>query len=440
MTLKYPKATRLLSAGLCLSAMLIALTASPSRSSDSPSPHKQIATGRVIHIADLEGIDLTGQHDNAPIIQRALKSSGQALQFPCGVFLLAATILLPSNTTVLGNGTCTVLKTSSTIEGNPNWRYLNIIFPPGYPAGVFANSDWQQGTSNIVVRDVVLDGSNGTNGGRRLYLVAFYKTDSISIERVRFIGSKSNDVQVGAAIISASKFSLIDNFAEGMRSACYGIWDGSHDFIIAGNECDGRSISSGGITVNGLSTSNESNTSYNGVIANNMVRNTKDTGVFVGGLWNGSKEAPVYGDVRSVTIENNQIENVSTFHGVLVSDARDVSVTGNTVRGIGREGIRVGSQFRGITSGIVLRNNSVEDSNRSPEEDDAIRITNGASNVTMAGNTVSAGRHRCAIAIDPDVSHTNMPPSIAGLTPGSASAACDRRTDIGHLPRSNGDH
>lgn len=383
-------------------------------------------------IADLDEIDPSGEVDSSPGISHAISDGRRKLVFPCGVFLIEQVVKLPSHTEIEGAGPCTVFKLSNTIRGNDAWANMPMTHPPKtMPGSIFTNSDFLHGNEGITIRDLVLDGTSGTGGRTLVHLLAFYKTTKVAIERVTFLGNGTPDIEDGVAFIASSDYRVANNYVFNVWNACFDQWDGSHDFRIEHNVCDGNGKAGGGIFINGLNSLHTQNLTYNGSILSNIVVRVKNAGIYAGGLWNESKTSPVYGVVHHIRIEKNVVSDVSTFHGIIISDAHDVTAISNKVAHVARQGIRVGSQFQGITSNITITDNSVEDVDRTPVPDDAIRITNGASNVTIAGNTVGAGRHRCAIGIDANVSDARVFTEAGFLDPGSTGVVCDRRTAEG---------
>jgi hypothetical protein len=366
--------------------------------------------GEHVNVATIEGVDPTGARDSSGAISAAIKSGARQLSFPCGRFLIAQTILLPSGSQVTGRGECSILATSKSIQGNPQWASLNVAYPKGMPAGVFSNEDWKGGNANIEIRDLVLDGRAGTDGGRRIYLAAFVRTRDVVVRGVRFLGAENDDVQIGAAFLASRNFRITDNYASGERSACYGVWDGSHNFVISDNVCDGKGVSSGGVVVNGIGTNNEPERSTSALVARNVVRNTRDTGIFVGGLWNGNPDGPVYGGVEDAVVENNSVTNVSDYHGILISDGKNIVVRANRVANTAHQGIRVGSQFHGVTSQVVVEGNSIANAGVKDRNADAVRVTNGAESVSIRGNSVSGRTHRFGVRVDKDVRRATVSP------------------------------
>lgn len=381
-----------------------------------------------IEIANLQEVDSTGEKDSSAGISRAVTDGGGKVIFPCGVFLIEQAIRLPSHTEIAGAGPCTVLKLSQDVQGNNNWAAMPTLHRPRtMPGNIFTNSDFLHGNEDIKIHDLVLDGSSGTGGRNIVHLLAFYKQNGAVVERVTFIGSGTPDIQNGVAFIASSNYVVVNNYVFDVWNACFDQWDGSHDFKIEKNFCDGNGKAHGGIFVNGLDSMHASKTTYNGSIVANVILRVQNAGVYVAGLWNESKIAPTYGVVRNINVERNIIKEVSAFHGIIISDGVGITVTSNKVLHVAHQGIRVGSQFRGATSSILVKDNLIEDASRTPVKDDAIRVTNEARNVTISGNVVGPGAHRCAIGIDANVSDARISYETGILYAGSTGELCDRR-------------
>lgn len=386
------------------------------------------AAQTAIEIANFHEVDSTGEKDSSAGIARAVADGGRKVIFPCGVFLIGQAVRLPSHTEIAGAGPCTVLKLTENIQGNNNWADMPALRRARtMPGNIFTNADFLRGNDDIKIHDIVLDGSSGTDGRTIVHLLAFYKLKGAVIERVTFLGSGTPDIQDGVAFIASSNYVVANNYVFNVWNACFDQWDGSHDFKIEKNFCDGNGKAHGGIFVNGLDSMHASKTTYNGSIVANVILRVQNAGVYVAGLWNESTIAPTYGVVRNINVEHNIIKEVSAFHGIIISDGDGVTATSNKVLHVARQGIRVGSQFRGATSSILIKDNLIEDASRAPVKDDAIRVTNEASNVTISGNVVGPGAHRCAIGIDANVSDARISYETGILNAGSTGELCDRR-------------
>jgi len=110
-------------------------------------------------------------------IQRAIDSlppSGGMVFVKAGVYIVKQTIRLPSNVTLCGEGTATVLKASEEIGRNhfPNNR-------------VIRNADHERGNTGIVIRDLVVDGGLlGEYHKTGIYGISLENCDNCRIEGV----------------------------------------------------------------------------------------------------------------------------------------------------------------------------------------------------------------------------------------------------------------
>ncbi len=136
---------------------------------------------RVNNVTAFAGVDPTGGMDSATGIN-AVASIGK-LYFPCGTYLIASVVNLPSNTDIEGAGECAVIKVSRAMVANPNQ------FPGA--SGVknaFANADYKLGNSHISIRHLKIDGSLATG---IFQAIDFYKVDHATVEYVDIIGSNT---------------------------------------------------------------------------------------------------------------------------------------------------------------------------------------------------------------------------------------------------------
>jgi hypothetical protein len=385
----------------------------------------------VITVTSFPGVDPTGTTDSAAGLNKAIQSvSGpQKIVFPCGTYLVSRAINLPSYTEIAGAGaSCTTIKMMSATSPNPN----QIPGSSVRVSSVFTNEDFINGNSNIRIRDITLDGTQfSSNNG---HLAFFYRSSATVVESNRFIGNPA--IENGVAFVNSSNYQVIKNYAFNLRNACYDQWDGSHDFSVSNNVCDGNGMISYGILVNGLSSVYTPNTTYNGVIWNNTVSRVKGVGIFVGGLWNTSTTAPVYGTVSNIMISSNSVDTVTNHFGIYVTDGNDVRVILNTVKNTGLNGIRIGSQHQGATTYVTAHGNTVSDANARMASEDAIRVTNLSAQTSLFSNTVTGTRHRFAIRIDPGVSNTRLCPGT--MTSGTAGLISDAGS--GTVIRCNADN
>jgi hypothetical protein len=330
---------------------------------------------------------------------------GRKLLIPCGTFIAERVIDLPSNTEIEGAGPCTILKMAGSMKPNINWFRVPGIKTA--PRNIFSNADFISGNTNIHIHDLTLD---GTDSAGNAHLASFYNTSQMIVERIRFIGSGTSTVQDGVSFVHSEKYKVAASFGYNMANACYDQWDGVHDFVIVGNVCDGQGRTLYGILVNGLDSNRTRNISHHGVINSNELINLSDMGINVSGLWNLSQSAPDYGEVKSIRILNNTISNVRKFYGIRVADGRNILLRDNTINNVGRNGLRIGSQYRGVTSCVDATENKIINSNRASVSEDAIRIVNNADRVRLRSNIVLNGGHRFAVRIDDGVTETTVEP------------------------------
>ncbi len=92
-----------------------------------------------------------GIADDTAAINAAL-ASGYAL-IPCGTYRITATLIQPSNSTLIGMGDCSVIKPDSTLSSYTPFPAQPVYF-------VLTNSDYVNGNSGLTVKNVKFDASN----------------------------------------------------------------------------------------------------------------------------------------------------------------------------------------------------------------------------------------------------------------------------------------
>lgn len=326
-----------------------------------------------------------GAADDTIALQAAIDASvGGRLHIPAGRYRLTASLLLPSNIILEGDGDqATALVgtwTAASGESSKGWTYVR-------------NAKTDGTAENITVRNIGIDGAgDGTASGTpvggvvtgllfrrvkgvRVYNCRAYRVPGISIayqgcERVRIIGNEVNqggrdgitgmwytddllDVVVADNLIKevgddgiaigasgdlennserARRISVTGNtiYGAGMSdsdAAGRGIWvDGVEDATIAGNVVSDTFAA--GISINS-----------DGAGAKFRSRRVTVTGNVVrrAAIWNNATQ-PLVG-IRCVgadacTIANNVVAE-AVGDGIYVNDATEIAVSGNTVEGCG---------------------------------------------------------------------------------------------------------
>lgn len=383
-----------------------------------------------IYVTNYPGVDPTGATDSSAGIQNAISTGNRKVKFPCGTYLIESVVNLPSNVAIEGQGDCTIIKMSATISPNANQV-------PGVNGvrSSFTNADYTSGNSGISIHDLTIDATAVPNLNQP---VNFYKGSNLKVNRVTFLGSLYVSTTLLGAInsfdfdYSHNRFIYTNNAQTGSEGACIAAWDGPHDFIITDNDCDGGSIVGYGIQINGLSSILAFNTAYNGVIANNLVRNTRTFGIDVSGLWNGSVVTPVFGKVKNISIIGNNVVNVVGNNCFRIAEGDNISVVGNLARDCNWSGYSIASANAGVTTNVTLSDNIAENVNMALGAFDAVNIGNGGNIDTLSGISISNMRiagtnHRYGINIHGGATRTFL--NGASIDQGTSGTIIDTGID-----------
>lgn len=362
------------------------------------------ATCGAIGPADVTGLgsvvvaDTTGATSASAAIN-ALTTAGKTAVLPCGTYLITTSIRMANGASLDGQG-CATLKASASLAVNSD--FLTVPGASGTMKNLVANAS-VSGNSNIVVKNVILD---GTLAPSSTYLTYFYKASGVQFNGNRCVGPGTANVQDCVAFVQSANYTVRENRCSGVAGVCYDQWDGSHDFEITDNQADGTGTGlSYGIRVNGISTANTANTTYNGVVKGNIIRTTTQTGIWIGGFYNSGNTT--YGAVTDVVATGNVVDT-SALYGIWVSDGRRNSITGNIVKNIASHGIRVGSQLSGTTDRTTVANNIVVNANTASAGAHAIVVATGASNTILTGNQVEGTMQGYSVALGTGTTNSTL--------------------------------
>lgn len=298
-------------------------------------------------------LDVSGQSDVAPAIQRVVSDGGVSVALPCGTFLVTSAIELPSNTQIEGQGACTVLK----MDAQAKPARLQAGHMPGASGAqrsIFTNRT--PGDTNIVVRALVVDGRDSPANGQ---LISFFRASHVLVEGVRFVGAGTPKTQDGVSFVASSDYTVRNNVCTNFTNACYDNWGGDKNFQITNNFVDGKGVLTYGILVNGITTDYRPGTSANFVIRDNKIHNVKELGIGAFGLC--SKDRSVCGTIYQATIDSNLIDGVSKLHGIMVGNGSAINVSRNVIRGAAGNGVRVAAQNKGgETQNVVVEDNVID--------------------------------------------------------------------------------
>lgn len=252
-------------------------------------------------------------------------------------------IVMPSNITLEGQGNSTILK-APTGGATGNMKFI-------------LNSDTTNGNSNIVVRNLMIDGNKGATGRTTTKGIELSKVTNVLIENVFCLNMKA---QHGVALLSSTSNAWVINctFNGGWGihingSPCYNIEVRGNTFLNA---------TAVPLIIAGSSSPNEN---YGIIVADNYFNV-------------GSGAAVSISNTKNITFIGNIVTGFTNEAVGINTNSTNVIVSNNQIYGNQKEGIKLNSLSVGcIVSGNFVGSNST--------------VTNlGYSNILVAGtnNTV----------------------------------------------------
>jgi nitrous oxidase accessory protein NosD len=276
-------------------------------------------------------------------------SGRRLIHLPAGTYTITRPILLPSNTTLEGEGESTILKATTSFAGS---RFIT-------------NADFTLGNRDIIVRDLKIELALPVLAGNASGILRFEKLEHLEIKNVTIaLDSPMYGIDLARAV---------------------------HDAVVEGCTINNvNKVSGGGIMIRNSEPTPAKATS-DIVIQNNRIESTTDEPIAAFG-WQGM--------VENIRIENNTIRARTASFGISVYGIdspkhtgliRDVQVVGNRVSGSNIGGIAV----KGGARSIEVTGNSIE-----ATIGDGIFVHSGGKglpevqDITIRENTVRrAGRH-----------------------------------------------
>ena len=339
------------------------------------------------------GVDPLGLVSSSPAINAAL-AAGVFFKLPCGVFLIDAPLIARSGSNIGGSGACTVLKISPSLATDTSAQF-------GTLRHVVTNSDYTSGNTDIYVHDLVIDSTAGPTTGVHIHAIGFYKVTRAGVYNVEIRSAAGQLLDDGTAFVASSEYFVRNNRIYGTINACIDQWEGSTDFEISGNLCDGLNLANYGILISGFGTNTAPLTSQRGVIAGNVVKNFPGAGIWLQGGWNTvTGGGATYGLVKKVSVIGNSVSGISGYHGIYLSDASHNTVVGNTLENIGRVGIVVTSEYNGVSSENVLADNIVVSCNTAAAAAPCVQFTGAASRNTLGNTTIVGASQTYSIVVN----------------------------------------
>ncbi|GAA5073440.1 hypothetical protein N0B44_15545 [Roseibacterium beibuensis] len=332
-------------------------------------------------IADLGGLMPFGQADlrhwgavaggeSTAAIQAALNSGRRRIYVPDGTFLVSSPLSGASNIEIYGPGT--LKATAALATGGSGVGQTIIDF---------------NGKSDFTIRGVHFDMSGVSSIVASHSCLNFRGCAGHVVQGCRFTHS-------GAAVrsIGSERYKILDNLCmfASFDGAFYGDavidnWDGATVGVISRNIIIGGGVAEAGIIVTGQADTYTPSGCSRHVITSNLISGVSDVGINYHGR-NGVND--------DLVISDNLVENVTAFHGIMVSDCRNGSVTGNTLKNIAQVGIYLLSETASPSNGstgaidISVVGNAISGANQS----DTANI--GAITLEFAGTT------RCLVAVN----------------------------------------
>jgi len=316
--------------------------------------------------------------DNSPAATAALAANtGSLITLPAGDYEVERPIEMPTvGCSIRGTGRLFAV----TLAGVPvkGQRILSC-----------------EGCSGFSITGVTFDTSTlatFTNGGRAIYLD---QCTSFSIVGVKFkvSGAAYGATACSKYLISQNVASVVSTDNLPKHDGIYDQWAGSSNFTITDNYVTGNGIGKYGILVTGETTANTAAGCEDFVIANNRCK-----GLTQSGIWSSGRS----GINKQFTITGNTVTDITPFHGINVSDASSFTVSANTIRNIGANGIRLheettsngvtGARIGSVTGNSIYNCNTVGSAGATEGSTIAV-LASSSSAVNVTGNTIEGTNH-----------------------------------------------
>lgn len=316
------------------------------------------------------------------------------LFFPCGTYWISSSITLPSNTRIVGAaGNCAVIKESASMALNAAW---GALWPDNTGRMLFINSDLAGGNTNIAIKNIEFDMTLAPSGVNTHAFLCNNCTQ-VEVDGNTFIG-EGGWAGDGVAMVGSNDYTVRNNYVSNVANACYDQWGGSSNGDVSNNTCDTVTGAHGagglGIVVTGVNTDNSAATSSSNIkITRNKIFRTDQDAIWVQGGY--GSVGPIIGSVSDVLVANNDVDTVTTFHGIRVSDGFRVTIVNNHVRNTKQAGILLQAEGAGGTdcSFCTISGNTFTNINTGSNADiagAAIGISTASTQIVVIGNDVDA--------------------------------------------------
>jgi hypothetical protein len=320
-------------------------------------------TADIFNVKDFGAVG-DGIADDTDKIQDAIDAAnangGGTVYIPCGKYSIKSTILAKSNVAIIGDGENSELfqPADSVIFSVPSGPGPYQHVQSGFITILVANVD------NVEIKNIKFDNSQlnpakpyPSATGNNWFVakcINAYVANNIKVTDCNFVcaGQATAFQDVDQFLIKNNhcKQQALDSEPHG--DATIDHWRDITNGIIDGNFISGNTKWGILVTANtGYSGSNVKNIQ----IVNNKVSSSKTQSIHVMGR---------DGDCQQITVANN-IVNSSAFHGIDITDSKNVTVIGNVTNNTFGNGIRVAREYvpfggTGSISGTTLTITSVD--------------------------------------------------------------------------------
>ena len=268
-------------------------------------------------------------------------ASGKRAYIPPGNYLIKATLLVPSNTQVVGAGYGSRIFANDTfVPIDVSWYTVSGVY------AMVSNSGFATGAenTNIEVSNLFFEWT-----GVYMYNTGVYMYNTTG---VRVHHSYCNGLAGCTAMLASSQYQITNNITWGATNSAYDNWEGSHDYVIADNFAS-TAAGGAGIFVNGMKTDGTTAHAYNVTVTGNVIvaggGAANGQGIYVSGLPGGST-------AKYATVTGNTVKSSGSNTFINAIDIRlggNTVVSANTVSGGHAVGIYVATTYNSVTGNTV---------------------------------------------------------------------------------------
>lgn len=342
----------------------------------------------IISVKDFGAVGDASTDDTAAI-QAALNAlnvnGGGTLYFPLGTYMITSTLQVYSNTCITGDGPGSVIKSNNMSITAGAWPFGNQTLLV------------MDGVSNVIVENICLDISGITNFLTATRAILANNTSYLWVQNCKILTSGA-----ATACTACNNYYIVNNDVYvsstdgiGHHDGIIDSWWGSHTFTIDGNTINNNiSDLRYAILVTGQTNALAAAACHHFTIVNNKIYDVDAVGIWINGR-NGQNYCGI--------IANNQIENVASFYGIDVQDTTDCIVANNIIRNTYLTGIFVGSEnnvsyagAQNVTVSNNVINNPSTSAGVSPLYNSGIAFDKAA-NCVASANVVFGSTYRYGV-------------------------------------------